>query len=288
MCVFVLFVPSWFYKCVYDNQSAEWDMKQHRMDVKWKQWQAQLKITSSEWDEAEWDAAQETGNKQKVWLCLVYSLAVNMFTITCTGCSLAEEHKNVPFAQLHTSSMLLHLWRQCVSQALNKSDFYENRFQHKMWKTETVGGGQMVGMGECCSLGCRLGGGAWKRPCHGLPLVESGQCPSNHPAPTLSSLPSVNRAGDAVTAPWNLRVRVRVCVCVALNHMKMQNTSSSSQSHCNHTTHQCKCEREQCHLVGIWYYNSSRMTTIVCLLCRSLKDGMFGWVGKYTTGCGNM
>lgn len=200
MCVFVLFVPSWFYKCVYDNQSAEWDMKQHWMDVKWKQWQAQLKITSSEWDEAEWDAAQETGNKQKVWLCLVYSLAVNILMITRTGCSLAKEHKNVPFAQFHTSSMLLHLWQQCVSQALNKSDFCENRFQHKMWKTETVRGGQMVGMWECCSLGCRLGGEAWKRPCHGLPLVESGQCPSNHPAPTLSSLPSVNRAGDAVTA----------------------------------------------------------------------------------------
>lgn len=109
--------------------------------------------------------------------------------------------------------MLPHLWQQCVSQALNKSDFCKNRFQHKMWKTETVGGGQMVGMWECCSLGCRLGGGAWKRLCHGLPLGESGQCPSNHPAPTLSSLPSVNRAGDAVTASLK-SVCVRVCACV--------------------------------------------------------------------------
>lgn len=57
MCI-VLFVLSCLYKFVYDNQSAEWDMKQHWMDAKWKQWQAQLKITSSEWDEAEWDEAQ--------------------------------------------------------------------------------------------------------------------------------------------------------------------------------------------------------------------------------------
>lgn len=49
---------------------------------------------------------------------------------------------------------------------------------------------------ECCSLGCPLGGGAWKRPCRGLPLVESAQYPSNHPAPSLSSLPSANRAGE--------------------------------------------------------------------------------------------
>lgn len=175
-----------------------------------------------------------------------------------------------------------------VLQALNKSDFCENRFQHKMWKTETVGGGQMVGMWECCSLGCRLGGGAWKRPCHGLPLVESGQYPSNHPAPTLSSLPSVNRAGDAVTASLK-SVCVRVCVSVSpWTTWKCRILSSSSQTHCNHTTHQCKCEREQCHLVGICYYNNSRMTTIVCLHLRSLKDGMFGWVGKYTIGCGNM
>lgn len=46
----------------------------------------------------------------------------------------------------------------------------------------------------CCSLGCRLGGEAWKRPC--LPLVEIAQYPRYHPAPSLSSLPSVNRAGE--------------------------------------------------------------------------------------------
>lgn len=60
---------------------------------------------------------------------------------------------------------------------------------------------------ECCSLGCRLGGGAWKRLCHGLPLVESAQYPSNHPAPSLSSLPSANRAGEQEMVwrlPWKL------------------------------------------------------------------------------------
>lgn len=35
MCT-VLFVLSCLYKFVYDNQSAEWDMKQHWMDAKWK------------------------------------------------------------------------------------------------------------------------------------------------------------------------------------------------------------------------------------------------------------
>lgn len=80
-----------------------------------------------------------------------------------------------------------------------------------VWSSETRGdegqkswgnegrSGMRVEKWECCSLGCRLGGGAWKRPCRGLPLVESAQYPSNHHAPSLSSLPSANRAGEQET-----------------------------------------------------------------------------------------
>lgn len=82
-------------------------------------------------------------------------------------------------------------------------------FQTKGDEEQRTWGGnrKRVERWECCSLGCRLGGGAWKRPCHGLPLVESAQYPSNHPAPSLSSLPSANRAGEQEMVwrlPWTL------------------------------------------------------------------------------------
>lgn len=96
----------------------------------------------------------------------------------------------------------IHLW---ATSQTSENMILSNK---RRWGTEKMGEIEREWKRwECCSLGCRLGGGAWKRPCHGLPLVESAQYPSNHPAPSLSSLPSVNRAGEQEMVwrlPWKL------------------------------------------------------------------------------------
>lgn len=94
---------------------------------------------------------------------------------------------------------ILHSGFKRLQQEIHKQrarPLWMSSFQTKVDKERTQWGQRTVERWECCSLGCRLGGGAWKRPCRGLPLVESAQYPSNHPAPSLSSLPSVNRAGE--------------------------------------------------------------------------------------------
>lgn len=75
--------------------------------------------------------------------------------------------------------------------------------ERQMWK-----GGRRKGRGETQrndrmrrSLGCLLGVEAWKQPCHGLPSADSAQCPSNRPAPSLSSLLSAETEGDHAWLP---------------------------------------------------------------------------------------
>ncbi len=135
-------------------------------------------------------------------------------------------------AKFHIGWVLVLWWQKCTYKnqcsyahvnkffikSLNKSDLWECDKQKEVRNRENGGNRKRVERWECCSLGCRLGGGAWKRPCHGLPLVESAQYPSNHPAPSLSSLPSVNRAGEQEMVwqlPWKLtgsrRIGGKVC-----------------------------------------------------------------------------
>lgn len=85
-------------------------------------------------------------------------------------------------------------FQQPQSQATNQT--FRNVITWNKKKEERRDDTKTLERWECCSLGCRLGGGAWKRPCRGLPLVESVQYPSYHPAPSPSSLPSANRAGE--------------------------------------------------------------------------------------------
>lgn len=189
----------------------------------WKQGRPQLKTSMQveRWEEEQKTMGEEKRSRRSAFALLWSSSKVNIPVAYSTSLvsitvmmryhvyvlSLDKEQtfKNVTLAQEHTSGGMFFADTASNADLRSHSNTFLNRpdlcrcdpFKQKETRnTENGRNRKRVERWECCSLGCRLGGGAWKRPCHGLPLVESAQYPSNHPAPSLSSLPSVNIAGE--------------------------------------------------------------------------------------------